>query len=93
MFKRLPSLKAIPAFESAARHSSFNAAATELSVSHGAISDQIKQLESSLSVSLFHRRTRQVVLTDAGQQLYHTTHHLLRELSDEQLVSLDQRAN
>ena len=83
MFQKLPSLKALRAFESAARHCSFNAAATELSVSPGAISYQVKQLESSLGVHLFHRLTRQVELTDAGLRLYHTVHRQFEELEEE----------
>lgn len=80
MFTHLPSLKALRAFESAARHSSFTAAANELAVSPGAISYQIKQLEDSLSASLFHRRIRQVELTTAGEQLFQTAHRLFQEL-------------
>lgn len=80
MFTHLPSLKALRAFESAARHSSFTAAADELAVSPGAISYQIKQLEDSLSTSLFHRRIRQVELTLTGQQLFQTVHKVYREL-------------
>ncbi len=83
MFQQLPSLKALHAFEAAARHCSFNAAAAELSVSQGAISYQVKQLETSLGIMLFHRRTRQVELTDAGLRLYHTVHRLFQELDDE----------
>lgn len=80
MFTHLPSLKALRAFESAARHSSFTTAADELAVSPGAISYQIKQLEDSLATSLFHRRVRQVELTSAGQQLFKTVHKMFQEL-------------
>lgn len=80
MFTHLPSLKSLRAFESAARHCSFAAAANELAVSSGAISYQIKQLEDSLSTSLFHRRIRQVELTAAGEKLFQTAHKLFQEL-------------
>lgn len=83
MFQHLPSLKALHAFEAAASLGSFNAAATELSVTPGAISYQIKKLESSLESPLFHRRTRQVELTDAGLRLYRTVHRLFQELKSE----------
>ncbi|MDO9125503.1 MAG: LysR family transcriptional regulator, partial [Parvibaculum sp.] len=43
--RRLPSLKALRAFEAAARHGSFSRAAAELSVTHAAISHQIRALE------------------------------------------------
>jgi LysR family glycine cleavage system transcriptional activator len=80
MFNHLPSLKALHAFESAARHGSFMAAAEELAVSAGAVSYQIKQLESSLGTRLFERRTRHVVLTGYGEKLFATIHRQLQEL-------------
>ena len=64
---RLPPLNALRAFEAAARHLSFNAAAEELSVTPAAISHQIKALEADLGVKLFKRLNRAVRLTDAGQ--------------------------
>ena len=83
MFERLPPLKALRAFEAAARLGSFTAAAKELSLTQGAISYQVKRLESSLELPLFHRKVRQVTLTSAGQRLSRTAHRLLRELEDE----------
>ena len=80
MFQHLPSLKSLHAFESAARHSSFVLAAQELAVSPGAISYQIKQLEESLAKPLFIRKTRQVVLTEAGELLFRTVHQQFRDL-------------
>jgi len=68
-FSNLPSLNALRAFESAARLSSFTLAARELNVTPGAVSRQVKQLESDLQVSLFHRHNRSLVLTDQGMQL------------------------
>ena len=55
MTYRLPSLNALRAFEAAARHLSFKTAATELGVTAGAVSQQVKKLENSLSVELFRR--------------------------------------
>ena len=83
MFQRLPSMKALHAFEAAARHASFTEAATELSLTPGAIGYQVRQLESSVGEPLFHRRTRQVVLTPAGKDLYRIAHRLFRELDEE----------
>ena len=83
MFEHLPPLKALRAFEAAARHLSFTDASKELSLTQGAISYQIRQLESKLSVALFRRRARQVDLTPAGRSLFHTIHRLFRELEDE----------
>jgi LysR family glycine cleavage system transcriptional activator len=58
MRRRLPPLRALHAFEAAARHLSFARAAEELGVTPAAISQQIKQLEDILGVGLFHRGTR-----------------------------------
>lgn len=67
--RRLPSLASLRAFEAAARHMSFKKAAEELAVTPTAISHQIRLLEETLGRKLFERRTRQVALTEAGQQL------------------------
>lgn len=58
MRRRLPPLRALHAFEAAARHLSFAKAAEELGVTPAAISQQIKQLEEILGVGLFHRGAR-----------------------------------
>jgi LysR family glycine cleavage system transcriptional activator len=83
MFKQLPPLKALRAFEAAARHGSFTEAAKELSLTQGAISYQVRQLESKLDITLFQRSARLVTLTGAGQSLFRTVHRLFRELEDE----------
>lgn len=67
--RRLPSLNALRAFESAARHLSFTRAAEELNVTQAAVSHQIKTLEEQIGVPLFIRRNRNLVLTDGGQNL------------------------
>ena len=64
--RRLPSLKALRAFEAAARHESFRAAGGELNVSHSAISHLVKNLEVELQTPLFHRIGRSVKLNEAG---------------------------
>ncbi|MQQ09144.1 transcriptional regulator GcvA [Epibacterium sp. SM1979] len=64
---RLPPLKALQAFESAARHLSFKLAAEELCVTPTAISHQVKALEDYLGVKLFHRLTRSLRLTGEGE--------------------------
>jgi LysR family glycine cleavage system transcriptional activator len=70
MSRTLPSLKALRAFEAAARHLSFSRAADELGVTQGAVSRQIKALEEYLGVVLFRRLTRALDLTEAGRE-YH----------------------
>ena len=66
MARRLPSLNALRAFETAARYQSFKAAADELFVTHAAISRHIRDLEDWLGVELFVRTGRGVKLTEAG---------------------------
>ncbi len=83
MFKNLPSLKALRSFEAAARHRSISKAAKELSLTQGAVSYQVKRLESDVGVKLFHRRTRQIEITDAGFRIYQIIHRQFRELDDE----------
>jgi LysR family glycine cleavage system transcriptional activator len=69
MAKRLPPLNPLRAFEATARHASLTKAASELNVTHGAISHQIKALEQSLGVKLFERTGQRVKLTPHGAEL------------------------
>ena len=62
------SIKAIQAFEAAARLGSFALAADELAVTPSAISHQVRLLEDQIGVSLFHRIHRSVILTDTGRE-------------------------
>jgi LysR family transcriptional regulator, glycine cleavage system transcriptional activator len=65
----LPPLAALRAFEAAARRLSFRDAADELGVTATAISHQIRLLEQTLGLRLFHRETRRVRLTAEGALL------------------------
>ncbi|EJN01435.1 LysR substrate-binding domain-containing protein [Herbaspirillum sp. YR522] len=73
-------LNAIRAFMAAARHQSFTLAALELNVTHGAISRQIKNLETYLGMPLFERRIRQVLLTERGRQFFEEASPALEQL-------------
>ena len=72
MYKALGnlSLDLLRAFEAAARHRSFTAAAMELGTTQPAVSQQIKRLEEQLAVRLFDRIYRGIELTDAGTLLF-----------------------
>ena len=70
VMRRLPPLSSLRAFEAAARHGSFKAAADELGVTATAISHQIRTLEEHLGRRLFERKTRQVVLRESGRSLF-----------------------
>ena len=65
--RRLPPLNALRAFEAAARHMNFTRAADELSVTPGAVSQQIQNLEDYIGAALFRRTPRGLLLTDAAQ--------------------------
>ena len=67
MTYRLPSLNTLRAFEASARHLSFKTAATELGVTAGAVSQQVKKLETSLGVDLFRRLPHGILLTREGE--------------------------
>jgi LysR family glycine cleavage system transcriptional activator len=67
MPRRLPPLNALKAFEAAARHESFTRAAEELCVTQGAVSHQVKALESELGLKLFNRERQRLLITEAGR--------------------------
>jgi len=66
---KLP-LSALRSFESAAEHLNLSKAGQELGVTHGAVSHQIRALETHLNVKLFSRSHNRLALTPAGQRLY-----------------------
>ena len=74
MDKRLKHLNNLRSFESAARHQSYSKAAEELFVTQAAVSQQMRQLETSLGTRLFSRNGRKMQLTNSGEKLYQATH-------------------
>src|SRR2546423_6666495 len=68
MPRQLPPLNALKAFEAAARSESFTRAAEELSVTHGAVSHQVKALEATLGIKLFNRERQRLTMTEAGRE-------------------------
>lgn len=74
MDKRLKHLNNLRSFESAARHQSYSKAAEELFVTQAAVSQQMRQLETSLGTRLFARSGRKMQLTNSGEKLYQATH-------------------
>ncbi|WP_162896514.1 LysR family transcriptional regulator [Cysteiniphilum halobium] len=67
---QLPPLKSLPYFIAVAKHKHFAQAASELNLTAGAISQQIKQLEQYLGTTLFNRDTKHVELTHNGIRYY-----------------------
>jgi DNA-binding transcriptional LysR family regulator len=75
-----PPLNALRAFEAAARLGSFARAAEELSVTAGAISQQVANLEASLGMVLFDRNGPKLSLRDAGRAYLPTLRRALDEI-------------
>jgi LysR family transcriptional regulator, glycine cleavage system transcriptional activator len=78
----LPPLAWLKAFESAARTLSFASAATELNLSTGAISYQIRTLEANLGFALFTRMPRGIKLTPLGAAYLPAVRKAFDELAD-----------
>ena len=78
----LPPLDLIQGFEAAARNLSFTKAAEELFITQSAVSRQIRALEEHLSVPLFERRHRALVLTEQGRILQRAATELLERLQE-----------
>ncbi|WP_447893859.1 LysR family transcriptional regulator [Vreelandella sp. GE22] len=69
MHQSLPPLSALRAFEATARLGSVTAAANELSVTHGAVSRQLKSLDEHFGTALFGKAGRGITLTHHGETL------------------------
>ena len=82
MLTRPPSLRAVAAFEAAARFESFSKAAEELNLTHSAISHAIRSLEQRLGAQLFLRVGRRVSLTHEGANLVKRVRASLALLTD-----------
>src|ERR1700761_6645642 len=89
---RQPPIHNLRAFCAAARHRSFKIAADELFVTPSAVSHQMKELEDSLGVRLFERKTRAVELTSAGATLLDEAGPLLDAI-DRSLPRIARRNN
>ncbi|WP_282244237.1 LysR family transcriptional regulator [Stenotrophomonas sp. PS02300] len=72
----------LAAFAAVARHRSFRRAGAELALSTSAVSYAIRALEERLGVGLFHRTTRSVALTEAGQRLLDRLQPALGQVHD-----------
>ncbi len=82
MYKRLPPLNSLKAFECSARHLSFTKAADELFVTQAAISHQIKLLEDFLGIELFKRKNRSLELTEFGKAYFTDVTKILHRLAE-----------
>ena len=63
-------LRRMAVFAAVVRHGSMSGAARELGMSTSAVSQQIRQLEQTGGVTLLHRSTRKLALTEAGVRFH-----------------------
>lgn len=77
-------IKHLQTIASLAETHSVNLTAEKLCMTQSALSHQIKQLENSLGLKLFERKTKPIQFTPAGQTLLKTAHDTLPKLEQAQ---------
>src|SRR5450631_891605 len=75
----------------AAEAGSFTHAGEQLGLSQSAVSRQVSALEQELSVSLFHRHARGLILTEQGDLLFRTAHDVFMQLQAARAKLTDSR--
>jgi len=70
---------------------SFTHAGEQLGLSQSAVSRQVSALEQELSVSLFHRHARGLILTEQGDLLFRTAHDVFMQLQAARAKLTDSR--
>lgn len=76
-------LNDLRAFLLVAQTGSFTKAAAQMGVSQSALSHSIRGIEERLQIKLFHRTTRSISATQAGEQLYQRLLPLFDEIDQE----------
>lgn len=84
----LPTLNALTAFESVARHGSISRASEELHLSQSAVSRLVSQVEHTLGIALFKRVNQRLVLTQAGRSYAITAGRIGRDLEEATLRTM-----
>lgn len=76
-----------------ARHQSLTSAAKELSLTVGAVSQQLQQIEDKLGFAVFERHARGIRLTEQGSKLVESTSHHLAAIEENvfQLTHVSER--
>ena len=80
----------LKAFHHVAIHGGFSRAAKAMNVSQPSVSDQVRQLEQTHDVLLFHRDSRQVRMSKAGEALFRLTSEMF-EVEDRIGALFDER--
>jgi LysR family glycine cleavage system transcriptional activator len=78
----LPPLHAFRVFECVARLGHVGAAAAELHVTAGAVSQQIRALQGSLGIELFYKQGRHLMLTERGLALQRSVARGIGEITE-----------
>lgn len=83
-------LKRMALFATVVEKGSMVAAGEALGMTASAVSQQIRKLEEGTQVSLLHRTTRRLTLTEAGEQLYQSCRQIvqLAEQAEQRLAEL-----
>ena len=74
-------LRQLRVFVAVAQQGSFSQAGQMIGLSQSAVSHSIKELETEMGIRLLDRTTREVLLTEAGEQLASRLERLLEELN------------
>lgn len=83
MWKKIPPLRCLKAFDAVARHKGITKAALEENVSQSAISQSISQLEQLLGTQLLDRKLRPATLTEQGKSFHLTISEAFGRISNE----------
>jgi len=81
MASTIPPLLGLHAYEAAARHLSFSAAAAEMHLSASAVSQRVRGLEAHLGMQLFDRLPRSLRLTGMGEAYLPAVRDIFEDLS------------
>ena len=92
MAQATPPLNWLRAFECAARHLNFTAAARELNLTQSAISQHVRSLETRLGTVLFVRKARGLAMTDSGRRLLASVAPAMADLAAATAMFMPQRA-
>lgn len=91
MRRKIPSIEALIAFETAARHLSFTRSADELALTQSAVGRQVANLEEFLGVPLFSRVKKRLVLTEIGQIYARQVREALDKMERDALAAMAHR--
>lgn len=91
-WKTIPSLASLRAFDMLAREGSFSAAARELNVTHAAVAQHVRSLETFFNESLAIRDGQGMRLTDTGRELAESLSEGFEQIADGVQRILDRHA-